>query len=551
MTIRIFTASIMLLSGLVLGQPAMAANYYVDSVAGKDANSGASASAPWKTLRKVNRSALEPGSTVFLKRGSKWRESLFVPSSRVTVDAYGKGAKPILDSSVPITGWVSAGKGIYRSPEIKLSDPGGALGNLSEDGKLLALVPWAGTAKNTLNGAPRGSFSYDVAKRILYIRRDVNPDTDDTIYRASTLFFGVGARDKTDIVVRNLNIRRFSLHGVYFDNCDRCEVRNSVITDGGGAVVIRPNLYAGNGVEWNGKSAGGVASGLTIRNIFDSGISPQTVSPENNRISDIVIRDSSIDRCGFAGVEISALGISGPGASISDVRVTGVTITNSGRGWGGNRYGGTAHGVRIVADQNAGTLSGIAVSRTTVTDSVGNGVEIEGDVGTVALDRLSLSRNNNGVNVFSNDGQSPSLQVVLTASTISANRSNGAFYAAPSSGGFNLSNNVFFSNGPRNLNVRDPGDRAIVGNNLFLGEEATTHIHVSNMVDITQSSLDVQIDQNCYTRSSRMFSLGTLFLSLAELTAATGFDSHSVAVEASSNQKLAEDRCREAQGAPQ
>lgn len=90
--VRRYGSALALLTALLgLGEPASAARYYVDSVAGRDTNAGTSASAPWKTLRKVFQSTLEADSTVLLKRGSRWRESLFLPSSQITVDAYGQG----------------------------------------------------------------------------------------------------------------------------------------------------------------------------------------------------------------------------------------------------------------------------------------------------------------------------------------------------------------------------------------------------------------------------------------------------------------------------
>jgi hypothetical protein len=85
-----------------------AVDYYVDSVAGSDSNSGTSISQPWKTLDKVNLVNLEPGDTVNLKAGSSFTTGdyqtvlVFMPEDSgttvqpVTVRSYGTGAKPLL-----------------------------------------------------------------------------------------------------------------------------------------------------------------------------------------------------------------------------------------------------------------------------------------------------------------------------------------------------------------------------------------------------------------------------------------------------------------------
>jgi len=78
--------------------------YYVDSSNGSDANSGLSASVPWKTIAKVNRSVFTPGDSILFKRGGTWWETLIPPSSgmsgnNITFGAYGTGDLPKIDGS--------------------------------------------------------------------------------------------------------------------------------------------------------------------------------------------------------------------------------------------------------------------------------------------------------------------------------------------------------------------------------------------------------------------------------------------------------------------
>ena len=47
--------------------------FYVDSVAGNDANKGDSPALAWASLEQVNDAELQPGDTVRFKRGGVWR----------------------------------------------------------------------------------------------------------------------------------------------------------------------------------------------------------------------------------------------------------------------------------------------------------------------------------------------------------------------------------------------------------------------------------------------------------------------------------------------
>jgi len=83
--------------------------YYVDSLSGQDTNNGRSPQTAWRTLSKIENTALFPGDTVLLARGRTWRESLTIRQSGaqrfpITIGAYGAGVNPILDGSIPLSG---------------------------------------------------------------------------------------------------------------------------------------------------------------------------------------------------------------------------------------------------------------------------------------------------------------------------------------------------------------------------------------------------------------------------------------------------------------
>jgi hypothetical protein len=96
--------------GLVQSAQALATggtSYYVDSVAGNDANSGTNTSAPWRSLAKVNATSFAPGDSVLFNGGSTWTGSLTITSSGtssapITVGSYGTG-RPRVNANTSAT----------------------------------------------------------------------------------------------------------------------------------------------------------------------------------------------------------------------------------------------------------------------------------------------------------------------------------------------------------------------------------------------------------------------------------------------------------------
>lgn len=511
----------------LMSPAAWCANYFVDSVAGNDGNSGLAESAAWKSIAKVNGSGFPFGSTVYLKRGSVWREQLTVPSSGLTIDAYGAGALPTLDSSTPVTGWQWEGNGIF-SRAVTLLPLGfwGGFGNITQNGVMMSHASWNGSAYGSLNAAPSNSFTFNFYENKLYIKPATDPAGN--AYLASTVQHGILADGKTDINVQNVNVTRPSLHGISFNNCDRCSVRSSTISDGGGGVVYQhsnPYLYAGNGVEHSGRSEGGVVDGVTIKNMFDSGVAPQTFAP-HSRVSGITFQNLTIERCGLAGVEMSVLPGSGP-STLSNITVNYVTILDTGRGWSGNRYGNSGHGVGVSVHPGSGSMSGITIRGVYIINSVGDGISFNGEVGTMTLDRLLIAGNRYGVNASNHHGQAHSMFMVLTNALIFYNRSYGVTYNSPSSQGFYMFHNTFYDNTGINFGVYGQNGTAYILNNIFASSNpAMRQLYVDNPAGLAGGFLDY----NCYTTGPNMIRYRNVeYGSLPPLAAATFFESHGAA----------------------
>jgi len=106
-----FIFFIFLLSSLlIVSTIAGAADYFVDDRQGNDSLPGTSSENAWKTISKVNQSALKAGDRIWFRRGGSWEETLVVPSSGmpgspILFSAYGIGPNPRIKCSNTFSSW--------------------------------------------------------------------------------------------------------------------------------------------------------------------------------------------------------------------------------------------------------------------------------------------------------------------------------------------------------------------------------------------------------------------------------------------------------------
>jgi hypothetical protein len=96
--------------------------WYVDATNGNDDKNGHSPAQAFKTIAKLqnylNKDSISPGHTISLKRGEKWRESLYInnvngtSNKKIILTAYGTGAKPEL-SGYKVLGAFIENNGIW------------------------------------------------------------------------------------------------------------------------------------------------------------------------------------------------------------------------------------------------------------------------------------------------------------------------------------------------------------------------------------------------------------------------------------------------------
>jgi|WetSurSiteA1Bulk_404760.scaffolds.fasta_scaffold00020_33 hypothetical protein len=124
---------IFVLTGLfLLIYNASATNYYISNN-GNDNNNGHSKQSAWKTIAKVNATALYAGDSVLFQRGGTWREELLIQysgteQSYIVYSAYGTGHKPRILGSDRSDAWTEIQSNIWQSTSV-LAAPRQRTGN--------------------------------------------------------------------------------------------------------------------------------------------------------------------------------------------------------------------------------------------------------------------------------------------------------------------------------------------------------------------------------------------------------------------------------------
>lgn len=506
------------------GTPSSSQSIYIDATLGNDTTGNGSMELPYQSFAPLTKRSYAVPTTIYLKRGEVWNETLTLPGSNITVTAYDTGALPQINGSRQVYNWTFLSPGYYYT--VLILNPGEAFGNLSENGVMMNFVPWNSDLNTTFTGAPFPSYSYLDSTQTLYIKTSLTYPNQAS-YLASMQLYGIYATGRSDISIQNVDVTRTSLHGIEFYDCVRCSVTDSTLENIGGVVIdTNPStppdyLYAGNGIDYSDSSTNGQVSNVIVTDIFDSCLAVEVFTKDNIADS-ITLENAQLSKCGFAGVELSVLDNQGTNinSQINNVAVSNVTVNNAGKGWSGQRYGTAGHGMRIVADQNAGTMSGISVQTSTFNGSAGDGIKIAGEVGVVDLHRINANTNDGiGINVL--DANAATLGLKISSSLIYSNAGNGISYNAPNGAGLQVYHTTFYDNGgtPQKINlaVYNQANLADIRNNLFYTSSAMTHLYSAAAL------INPIVDHNCYNNVTSMFDyIGSVYSTVLDFNAATG-----------------------------
>lgn len=431
---------------------------YIDPSA--PSNGSGSESSPYNTFSGIT---FEPGVKYLLRRGTVLYEQVTVNASGksgdpIVLGAYGTGADPVIDGSEALSAssWTDEGGGIFSHTLPPSADEG--RGNVTIDGTILKHVTSAvpGSGEYTIAGSGKVQISGDPSGKTV---------------RPSRRYYGIHGSGVSFITVENIRIVQASLHGIHFEDSDNISVNNCTVEKCGGA-FIGP-LQAGNGIEFGNSSGSCSVRGCTITEIFDSGISPQTYDSDQSA-SGFVFTGNIISKCGFAGIEIAVLSNGGThGSSISNVLIENNQVTGSGAGFSGTRYGSEGRGIKIMADNGAGSISGVAVKGCTVKSCNGEGIFISGDTGTVNIERMLLQSNIRGGLLFQVTS-AVDAKLLMSSSIIrengDASHSGVSIITTADTGGFELYHNTFYDNGKYGLFINANSasfGTSQVRNNLF------------------------------------------------------------------------------------
>ncbi len=537
-SIKIFTlASLVLSISLVLfncsagskGDPTPGENISIYIDPSVSTTGDGSIDKPYKYWSEVT---FQAGYNYMQKRGTIAREEVIIDASGTSanpmiIGAYGTGADPIIQGSELETGWTLTGGNIYT----KTFTGTHVSGMVAEDGTVLKFLKWNSNYTTTFSGATAGSFSIDhtVTPNVIYVWCTGGADPNTRQMEVSRRSRCILVEAVSNITIQNVKIQYASLLGIDIVACgisSTCAsgasagniiIKNCTVTKCGGVWFDAPyNYHLGNGIQFANGVSNCRVENCAISDIFDSGFTPQVYSNGQN-MSGISIYNTTIERCGFAGVEIAALDNLGTTGSISNVTVEKVNVSSSGKGWSGDRSNEYPEmqgiGIKIHADTGS-TLTNVKVEQSSVTDCKGHAVWLYGYTGTVTINRTKIF-NNDGNGIAAMDIRSGlSLKLILTSSLI-YNNPVGLHFNVLHSQGYSLYNNTFYNNNI-GLSLHNTNGTARIKNNIF-SDSANVHLYCP-----TPGS-DIAFDYNSYKAGGNFMSYnGTTYADLSAFISGTG-----------------------------
>ena len=306
--------------------------YYV-SPNGDDSNEGTIES-PWKTIKKVNSSAL-PDSIVCFERGGTWRGEI-IAKDGITYTAYGTGRKPNIFAS-PFNGGGSenASKWKQHRTNIWVIDIGnGALeydvGTLVFNGgeahaiKCIIRTEDDGETYNHTTSTPDNPepfnkkvvnlqhdlhFYHDYKESKLYLYSKENPAERFKSIEFNIRKYVVTVNDNTDnVTIDNLCIKYTGGHGVGANTVKNLTVQNCEFGWIGGSIQSEnifdrnyPTRY-GNAVQiWGGCDGFKVVNNY-IHQVYDAGITQQYTNHNGKEYNQLNIdySDNVIENCNYS-----------------------------------------------------------------------------------------------------------------------------------------------------------------------------------------------------------------------------------------------------------
>jgi hypothetical protein len=352
--------------------------YYVDNVAGSDANNGTSTITPWKTIAHVNSQSFSSGSQILFYSQDIWHEQLNVTWSNVSFGAYGPQRNcqvsfllavtclnmPIIDGSDVVSGWVLVTGTTYEAPYTSTVVKGFVDSLYFQQTPLTLETSLANVEANTGSIYANGTYVYI---NLLAGDSPANHVIEVTGSRFGGIFVQNGTTNITNVTINGLEIIRADVCGICVDAYDEAQdtginITNNVLFNIGDTVLTQNATGNGQygGIILESSVLQGSSNGNTIIGNY---IGQMDTIPANLNY-------------GFAG--ISALGQNGTvirGNKVATVYGEGINVSDE--------YTTSCTGVYVQGNEITNMEGGIynlGCQYTTITgnnihNGKGNGVE--------------------------------------------------------------------------------------------------------------------------------------------------------------------------------
>ncbi len=200
-------------SPITVGAPAVYVNYDT----GVDTNDGLAAVRAFKTLAMLTSSTVLAGGSVQLAAGSVWNETLPIPRSNMTVEAFGVGAKPIVGKGAfAAIDCYTADPAAYPRNDVLIKGPMALIGNDR-------CINWRNSSNIRIEDIDMlwTGIDPETGEIVCTVGSSGNPLLENTQ--------GAAFSRCTNIALRRIFADQVQSDGFYFDGCDDIEIADVTI----------------------------------------------------------------------------------------------------------------------------------------------------------------------------------------------------------------------------------------------------------------------------------------------------------------------------------
>jgi hypothetical protein len=266
-------------------------------------------------------------NTLLFARGTRWTPGLvgtngsfegwLIPDdlfnyNNFVIDAYGEGDLPIIDGSVPLSGWalVAGYSDVYRASMPGVTAYFNRFGNIVQGTNVPFFVRWAGSVSASLANSQGNALVqfYDYNTNTWYIKTPNNPSSN--LVRAASwrlLASNTTSVKRYGFQLKNIRIELFASNPFIFAGLDGMLIQGCQGWSIGGIWRPEVGFYEGNWLDIRSGCDNAIIEDCVIEDVFDAGVSPQFASSWGyvwTSLSNVTIRNNTFRRCGLAGVEI-------------------------------------------------------------------------------------------------------------------------------------------------------------------------------------------------------------------------------------------------------